>query len=73
MLDEGNEQERHMKPWKVIATLALAVVLLRGAIWAFPEAMHTRQHISWIVERLPTVEAFRAAGARPFRLRSSTA
>lgn len=46
-----------MKPWRVIATLALAVVLLRGAIWAFPEATHTREHIGWIVERLPIVEA----------------
>lgn len=46
-----------MRPWTVIATLALAVVLLRGAIWAFPEAVHTRNHISWIVERLHTDEA----------------
>jgi len=41
-----------MKLWMVFGMLALSVVLIRGTIWAFPEAFHTRAHVEWLADQI---------------------
>ncbi len=45
-----------MKLRTVFAILVLSVVVIRGSIWAFPEATNTRAQLEWLGQTigLPT-------------------